>query len=88
MPDGGWLDGALGVMAAFGVLRAWSADGVTPPRPLALIDWADEEGARFGRSLFGSSAFSGTLEAEELRGLRDTDGRSIAEVLWPRTASN
>jgi hydantoinase/carbamoylase family amidase len=81
VPGGGWLDGALGVMAALGVLRAWSADGVTPARPLTLIDWADEEGARFGRSLFGSSAFSGTLEVEELRGLRDADGRSIAEVL-------
>jgi hydantoinase/carbamoylase family amidase len=81
VPDGGWLDGALGVMAALGVLRAWSNHGVAPPRTLTLVDWADEEGARFGRSLFGSSAFSGTLVVDELGGLRDADGRSIADVL-------
>jgi N-carbamoyl-L-amino-acid hydrolase len=81
VPDGGWLDGALGVMAALGVLRAWTADGEPPPRALALVDWADEEGARFGRSLFGSSAFAGTLDPADLRDLRDSEGRSIAEVL-------
>ena len=79
VPDGGWLDGALGVFAGLGVLRAWAGSG--PPRPLVLVDWADEEGARFGRSLFGSSAFSGTLDPKALDGLRDADGRGIAEVL-------
>jgi hydantoinase/carbamoylase family amidase len=81
VPDGGWLDGALGLMAALGVLRAWSDEDATPPRTLTLVDWADEEGARFGRSLFGSSAFSGTLVVDELGGLRDVDGRSIGDVL-------
>jgi hydantoinase/carbamoylase family amidase len=81
VPDGGWLDGAFGVMAALGVLRAWAAAGETPPRSLALVDWADEEGARFGRSLFGSSAFSGTLDPNEVRDLRDSQGHSIADVL-------
>jgi N-carbamoyl-L-amino-acid hydrolase len=79
--DGGWLDGALGVMAALGVLRAWAAEGARPPRSLTLVDWADEEGARFGRSLFGSSAFAGTLDPDELRELRDAEGQSIVEVL-------
>jgi N-carbamoyl-L-amino-acid hydrolase len=81
VPNGGWLDGALGVMAALGVLRAWSDEDATPPRTLTLVDWADEEGARFGRSLFGSSAFSGTLVVDELEALRDVDGRLIADVL-------
>jgi N-carbamoyl-L-amino-acid hydrolase len=81
VPDGGWLDGALGVFAAIGALRAWAGAGESPPRPLVLVDWADEEGARFGRSLFGSSAFAGTLGPAELTDLRDTEGRSIAEVL-------
>jgi hydantoinase/carbamoylase family amidase len=81
VPDGGWLDGALGVMAALGVLRAWAESGERPPRSLALVDWADEEGARFGRSLFGSSAFAGTLEPDRVRGLRDRDGGEIAEAL-------
>ncbi len=81
VPAGGWLDGALGLMAALGVLRSWSAAGERPPRTLTLVDWADEEGARFGRSLFGSSAFAGTLDPDDVRALRDADGCSIVEVL-------
>jgi hydantoinase/carbamoylase family amidase len=81
VPDGGWLDGALGVMAAVGVLRAWATSGERPARSLSLIDWADEEGARFGRSLFGSSAFSGSLDPTGLRGLTDAGGRGVADVL-------
>ncbi len=81
VPDGGWLDGALGVMAAIGVLRAWAEAGEAPPRSLTMVDWADEEGARFGRSLFGSSAFTGTLDPASLGDLRDADGNPIAEVL-------
>jgi hydantoinase/carbamoylase family amidase len=81
VPNGGWLDGALGVMAAMGALRAWARAGERPARSLALVDWADEEGARFGRSLFGSSAFSGTLDPAAVRDLRDSEGRAIADVL-------
>ena len=81
VPDGGWLDGALGVMAAVGVLRAYAGPGGPPPRPLVLVDWADEEGARFGRSLFGSSAFAGMFDPDEVRDLRDAEGRSLVEVL-------
>jgi hydantoinase/carbamoylase family amidase len=81
VPNGGWLDGALGVMAGVGILRAWATLGERPPRSLALVDWADEEGARFGRSLFGSSAFSGTLDPAEVRELYDAEGLSIVEVL-------
>ena len=81
VPQGGWLDGALGVMAAVGVLRSWAESGERPPRTVALVDWADEEGARFGRSLFGSSAAAGTLVPDEVSGLRDADGRGIDEVL-------
>ena len=81
VPNGGWLDGALGVMAALGVLRAWAGAAERPPRSLTLIDWADEEGARFGRSLFGSSAFSGTLDSAQVHDLRDAEGASIGDVL-------
>ena len=81
VPGGGWLDGALGVMAALGVLEAWAASGERPPRDIVLIDFADEEGARFGRSLFGSSALAGTLDPAELRSLRDAAGEPIADVL-------
>ncbi len=79
--DGGWLDGALGVMAGLGVLRAWAESGERPPRDLVLVDWADEEGSRFGYSLFGSSAFAGTLDLEVVRPLRDHDGVALADAL-------
>jgi N-carbamoyl-L-amino-acid hydrolase len=81
VPDGGWLDGALGVMGALGVLRAWAGSGERPPKALALVDWADEEGARFGRSLFGSSCAAGTFDPAELASARDAEGRRAAGVL-------
>jgi hydantoinase/carbamoylase family amidase len=81
VPDGGWLDGALGVMGALGVLRAWAGAEGRPPRAIALVDWADEEGARFGRSLFGSSAAANTFDPAELANTRDADGRRAAGVL-------
>jgi hydantoinase/carbamoylase family amidase len=80
VPKGGWLDGALGVMAGLELLRALAADG-TPPVTVALVDWADEEGARFSRSLFGSAACVGTLDLEVLRGLTDKEGSKLPEVL-------
>jgi allantoate deiminase len=80
VPSGGWLDGALGVMGATGVLRAWAEAREQPPRPVALVDWADEEG-RFGRSLLGSSAFAGTLEADDVRELRDREDVRLADAL-------
>jgi hydantoinase/carbamoylase family amidase len=79
VPNGGWLDGSLGVMAAVEVLRAAAADGAR--HSVALVDFADEEGARFGRSLFGSSAVAGTLEPGSLEALRDAEGRAIRDVL-------
>jgi N-carbamoyl-L-amino-acid hydrolase len=78
VPGGGWLDGALGICAALEALRAFAG---TPGPPLRLVDWADEEGARFGRSLLGSSAAAGTLQPDEVRGLRDRDGRPLPDVL-------
>jgi N-carbamoyl-L-amino-acid hydrolase len=80
VPKGGWLDGALGVMAGLELLRALSAEG-TPPVTVALVDWADEEGARFSRSLFGSAASMGTLDIDVLRGLTDKEGAGLPDVL-------
>jgi N-carbamoyl-L-amino-acid hydrolase len=79
VPAGGWLDGALGVMAALEVLRCAGAEPT--PHGVALVDFADEEGARFGRSLFGSSAVAGTLDPEAIEGLRDEEGRTLREVV-------
>jgi hydantoinase/carbamoylase family amidase len=80
VPAGGWLDGALGVFTAVEALRQ-HADSGRPAVGLRLVDWADEEGARFGRSLFGSSACAGTLEIDEVRDLRDRDGERLEDVV-------
>jgi N-carbamoyl-L-amino-acid hydrolase len=81
VPNGGWLDGALGVMAGYAVLTHYTRTGTTPPVTLRLVDWADEEGARFGRSLFGSSAFAGTHSIEADRVRKDKDGVTLEEAL-------
>lgn len=80
VPNGGWLDGCLNTLAGLEVLRRIAAEG-TPPVTVRLVDWADEEGARFGRSLLGSSAASGTLNPDEVRDLRDKDGIRLEEAL-------
>jgi N-carbamoyl-L-amino-acid hydrolase len=82
VPNGGWLDGCLGVLASFEVLRAICEDFQgKPPITIRLVDWADEEGARFGRSLFGSSAFAGTHSIEADRGRTDRDGVRLEDAL-------
>ena len=79
VPAGGWLDGALGLMAALEALRAHADE--ERPVGLRLVDWADEEGARFGRSLFGSSACAGTLDIDEVRDLKDREGERLEDVV-------
>lgn len=82
VPNGGWLDGCLNVIAGMEVLRRIHAEyGDKPPVTVRLVDWADEEGARFGKSLFGSSAFSGNLDLNEARGLKDRDQIPLPEAL-------
>src|SRR5436190_10950594 len=81
VPNGGWLDGCLNVMAAVEVLRRIAEDG-SPPVSVRLVNWADEEGARFGRSLFGSSAAAGSMaDQDELRQRRDADGVALPDAL-------
>ena len=82
VPNGGWLDGCLNVLAGLEVLRRISAQYQgRPPLTVRLVDWADEEGARFGKSLFGSSACSGNLDMEEARVLKDKAGIGLPEAL-------
>ena len=82
VPNGGWLDGSLNVMAGVEIMRRICAeyDG-RPPVTVRLVDWADEEGARFGKSLFGSSAFSGNLNLDEARVLKDKDGITLPNAI-------
>lgn len=81
VPGGGWLDGVLGVVAGIEALRRHAAAG-TPHVTLHLVDWADEEGARYGRSLTGSAASAGTLDpAKELAHLVDRNGVKLPDAL-------
>src|SRR6059036_123041 len=81
VPNGGWLDGCLNVMAGVEVLRRLAEEG-RPAATVRLVNWADEEGARFGRSLFGSSAAAGSMQdQDELRERRDADGNALPEVV-------
>jgi N-carbamoyl-L-amino-acid hydrolase len=80
VPSGGWLDGCLGVLAALEVLRRIAAGG-TPPVTVRLIDWADEEGARFGYSMMGSRAAAGNLVLDDIRHLKDKEGNPLPDVL-------
>ena len=82
VPNGGWLDGCLGMIAGLEVLRSLAGEFQSrPPFTVRLVDWADEEGARFGRSLFGSAAFAGkqTIEADRVR--TDRDGVTLEAAL-------
>jgi hydantoinase/carbamoylase family amidase len=78
--NGGWLDGCLNILAGLEVLRR-IAEESRPPVTVQLVDWADEEGFRFGRSLFGSSAAAGSLVPDEFRELRDRSGVALPDAL-------
>jgi hydantoinase/carbamoylase family amidase len=81
VPNGGWLDGAMNVVAGVEVVRRLAEEG-RPAATVRLVNWADEEGARFGRSLFGSSAAAGSMaDQDELRERRDAEGNALPEVV-------
>jgi N-carbamoyl-L-amino-acid hydrolase len=81
VPNGGWLDGSLNLVAGVEVVRRIAAEG-TPPLTVRLVNWADEEGARFGRSLFGSSAAAGSMvDQDELRMRTDANGVALPDAL-------
>ncbi len=82
VPNGGWLDGCLGVLTGLEVLKAIAKrTGGRPPCTIRLVDWADEEGARFGRSLFGSAAFAGKHTTDADRGRTDNEGTTLEAAL-------
>ena len=82
VPNGGWLDGCLNLLAGLEILRRIHHQYKgKPPITIRLVDWADEEGARFGKSLFGSSACAGTLDMNEARVLKDKDGIELPAAL-------
>jgi N-carbamoyl-L-amino-acid hydrolase len=81
VPNGGWLDGCLNLMGGVEVVRRLAEEG-EPAVTVRLVNWADEEGARFGRSLFGSSAAAGSMaDQDELRERSDADGVALPAAL-------
>ena len=80
VPDGGAFDGPLGVVSALATVDALRAAGVTPSRPIGVVNFVDEEGARFGIACAGSRIITGALSADRARGLTDADGITMAEA--------
>ena len=81
VPDGGAFDGPLGVVSALATVDALRNNGFVPARPIGVVNFADEEGARFGIACAGSRIITGQLTADRARGLTDGDGVSLAEAL-------
>ena len=80
-PMGGRFDGVLGVLAALEILRTLQDAGVTTARPIELVNWTNEEGARFAPAMIGSGVFSGLQDADAAKGLRDADGKRLGDEL-------
>ena len=81
VPDGGAFDGPLGVVSALAVIDALRTKGFAPSCPIAVVNFIDEEGARFGIACAGSRLITGKLDADTARGLRDADGVTMAEAM-------
>jgi N-carbamoyl-L-amino-acid hydrolase len=81
VPDGGAFDGPLGVVSALCAIDELTARGVRPRKPVAVVVFADEEGARFGVACVGSRLMTGALEPDPALALADADGISLAEAL-------
>jgi N-carbamoyl-L-amino-acid hydrolase len=81
VPDGGAFDGPLGVVSAFAAVDELRARGAAPDKPLAVVNFGDEEGARFGLACVGSRLTAGQLDVERARELRDADGVSLPQAM-------
>jgi N-carbamoyl-L-amino-acid hydrolase len=81
VPDGGAYDGPLGVVSAFAAVDLMREQGVVPARPLGVVSFTDEEGARFGIACAGSRLLTGALDADRARRLTDADGTTLAEAM-------
>jgi N-carbamoyl-L-amino-acid hydrolase len=81
VPDGGAFDGPLGVVSSFAALDALRSEGFEPERPIGVVNFGDEEGARFGIACAGSRLITGALNPERARALTDAAGISLAEAM-------
>ncbi len=80
-PSGGKFDGALGVMAGLELMRSLDDLGITTEAPVELVNWTDEEGSRFGKSLMGSGVWAGVYDQAETEALADLDGQTVGVSL-------
>src|SRR5579875_3590329 len=81
VPDGGAFDGPLGVVSALAALDVLRASDFQPTVPIGVVNFVDEEGARFGIACAGSRVIAGVLDADRARGLKDATGVTMAEAL-------
>jgi beta-ureidopropionase / N-carbamoyl-L-amino-acid hydrolase len=81
VPDGGAFDGPLGVVSALLAIDQLRSEDFKPRRPIAVVNFVDEEGARFGVSCIGSRVITGALSPDKARGLRDPEGVTMAEAM-------
>jgi N-carbamoyl-L-amino-acid hydrolase len=81
VPDGGAYDGPLGVVSALAAIDALRGRDFQPGRPVGVVNFCDEEGARFGVACAGSRVITGALDPDRARGLRDVDGVTMAEAM-------
>ncbi|MGO4758849.1 allantoate amidohydrolase, partial [Streptomyces sp. 2MCAF27] len=81
VPDGGAFDGPLGVVSSFAALDELRSRGARPAKPLAIVNFGDEEGARVGLACVGSRLTAGQLGVEQAHALRDGDGVSLAQAM-------
>jgi beta-ureidopropionase / N-carbamoyl-L-amino-acid hydrolase len=79
VPDGGPYDGPLGVVSSLAAIEVLRSEGFRPERPVGVVNFGDEEGARYGVACAGSRILTGALDADRARALRDVDGRTMAE---------
>jgi beta-ureidopropionase / N-carbamoyl-L-amino-acid hydrolase len=81
VPDGGAFDGPLGVVSALLAMDRLRSVGFRPQRPIGVVNFVDEEGARFGVSCAGSRVITGVLSPDRALTLRDADGVTMAEAM-------
>jgi N-carbamoyl-L-amino-acid hydrolase len=81
VPDGGAFDGPLGVVSALLAIDRLRSDGFAPQRPIGIVNFVDEEGARFGVSCAGSRVLTGVLSPDRALALRDADGVTMGEAI-------
>ncbi len=81
VPTGGKYDGQLGVLCALEVIRALNDRGTRTRRPVGMVIFTNEEGARFQPAMIGSGVLAGKIALEDAYNARDRDGLRLGDEL-------